>query len=202
MKIETPATHKPGRSFAFTLIELLVVIAIIAILAALFLSLGGSASVKKKISRVKVELAQITTMIDSYHEKLGYYPPDNPGKPALNSLYYELSGTRRDGLNYWQLDGPHFIPSSDVFTVFGVRGFVNSSTDPSEVGSFAKGLRLSQTNILAGAVMLVVPVDGPLPGINTWRYVSTNPTNNPNGYDLWAEIVISGKTYIIGNWKN
>ena len=205
MKTETPATPDRQRSFAFTLIELLVVIAIIAILAALFLSLGGSASRKKKIARVKVELIQITTMIDSYREKLGYYPPDNPGNPALNSLYYELSGTVRDGLDYQPLDGSPSIPSNNVFTVFGVRGFVNSSTDRSEVQSFAKGLRLSQFKGItnpANAQVLSVPVDGALPGVNTWHYRSSNPTYNPNGYDLWAEIVIGGETHIIGNWKH
>lgn len=40
------------------------------------------------------------------------------------------------------------------------------------------------------------------PGLNPWRYVSTNPTNNPNSFDLWAEIVVKGERRIIGNWKN
>lgn len=52
------------------------------------------------------------------------------------------------------------------------------------------------------------------PGLNPWRYVSTNPTNNPNSFDLWAEIPLRVDlirdtpplqwriTYkIIGNWK-
>ena len=209
MKIETPATYKPGRPFAFTLIELLVVIAIIAILAALFLSLGSSTSVKKKLARVKVELTQITTMIDSYHEKLGYLPPDNPNNPALNTLFYELSGSTFTGGSYTPLDGSPAISSNNLYAVFGMRGLANSSSDSSEVRSFSKGLRSSQvawfTNHPAfptKANMLSVPVTGAQPGVNTWRYVSTSPTNNPNGYDLWAEIVIGGKTYLIGNWKN
>ena len=209
MKIETPATPDLRRASAFTLIELIVVIAIIAILAALFLSLGGSTSVKKKLARVKVELTQITTMIDSYHEKLGYYPPDNPGNPGLNTLYYELAGSTFTGGSYTPLDGSPAISSNNLYAVFGMRGLANSSSDSSEVRSFAKGLRPSQvawfTNHPAfptKANMLSVPVDGTQPGVNTWRYLSSNPTYNPNAYDLWAEIVISGKTYIIGNWKN
>ena len=212
MKIEAPATLNSRRSFAFTLIELLVVIAIIAILAALFLALGGSTSVKKKLARVKVELTQITTMIDSYHEKLGYYPPDNPdnrGNPGLNTLYYELSGSTFSGGNYTPLDGSPAISSNNLYAVFGMRGLANSSSDPSEVRSFSKGLRSSQvawfTNHPAfptKANMLSVPVDGPQSGVNTWRYLSSNPIYNPNGYDLWADIVIGGKTYLIGNWKN
>ncbi len=40
------------------------------------------------------------------------------------------------------------------------------------------------------------------PGLNPWRYVSTNPTNNPGRYDLWAELPSGrgGNVLIIGNW--
>ena len=38
-------------------------------------------------------------------------------------------------------------------------------------------------------------------GLNPWRYVSSNPTNNPGSFDLWAEIVVKGQKKIIGNWK-
>ena len=37
--------------------------------------------------------------------------------------------------------------------------------------------------------------------INPWRYVVSNPSNNPKTYDLWAEVLIGDNTYIIGNWK-
>lgn len=38
------------------------------------------------------------------------------------------------------------------------------------------------------------------PGLNPWRYVSTNPTNNPGRFDLWAEIRDKNRTNIVGNW--
>ena len=47
--------------------------------------------------------------------------------------------------------------------------------------------------------------DHPVPsnkGLNPWRYVSTNPTNNAGGFDLWAEIPVGrDRVKIIGNWK-
>ncbi len=47
--------------------------------------------------------------------------------------------------------------------------------------------------------------DHPVPsnrGLNPWRYVSTNPTNNPGSFDLWAEIPVGASgVKIIGNWK-
>lgn len=39
------------------------------------------------------------------------------------------------------------------------------------------------------------------PGLNPWHYVSSNPTNNPGTFDLWAEVKVKGKTKIYGNWK-
>ncbi len=38
--------------------------------------------------------------------------------------------------------------------------------------------------------------------VNPWRYVSSNPTNNPATFDLWAEVIIRGQRRVIGNWKN
>ena len=78
---------------AFTLIELLVVIAIIGVLASLTVGLSSVASRKSKESRVRGELDKLATAIDNYKAALGTYPPDNPGKPWLNQLFYELSGT-------------------------------------------------------------------------------------------------------------
>src|SRR5260221_3678739 len=89
----------------FTLIELLVVIAIIAILAAMVIPISGAVSVFKTKSRTKAELAEIETAIESYKAKLGHYPPDNSGNPALNQLYYELVGTTNDGRAFRTLDG-------------------------------------------------------------------------------------------------
>ena len=33
------------------------------------------------------------------------------------------------------------------------------------------------------------------------RYVSTNPTNNHDSYDLWVEMSIQGKLYRVSNWN-
>ena len=39
------------------------------------------------------------------------------------------------------------------------------------------------------------------PEINPWRYNSTNPTNNPGGFDLWVDIYVGGKTQRVSNWS-
>src|ERR1035437_9218583 len=69
----------PRSSRAFTLIELLIVIGVIAILAALtFPAVQG---VKRSTIRTRArnEMTQLETAIERFQQKLGFYPPDNPG---------------------------------------------------------------------------------------------------------------------------
>lgn len=40
------------------------------------------------------------------------------------------------------------------------------------------------------------------PQLNPWRYVSSNPTNNPGKFDLWAEYIENNQKKIIGNWRH
>lgn len=42
----------------------------------------------------------------------------------------------------------------------------------------------------------------PNPYPNPWRYVSSNPTNNPGEFDLWVDIAVGGKTNRISNWSD
>jgi len=38
------------------------------------------------------------------------------------------------------------------------------------------------------------------PNFNPWRYACPG-TNNPNSYDLWVQLVISGRTNLVCNWS-
>jgi prepilin-type N-terminal cleavage/methylation domain-containing protein len=184
------------RRSAFTLIEMLVVIAIIAILAALIvggLSRSGGAKVR---SRVLTEVAGLVTAIGQYHKEHGYYPQDNRNDSALSPLYHELTMTS--------------IP--DNFTNdFGVTGIANLGT---KAQNFHKNLRPSGFAVYkrngpgVESFLLAVPYKGPNPirgadgdQINPWHYRSSKPVHNPDSFDLWAEVVVGGKTNIIGNWK-
>jgi prepilin-type N-terminal cleavage/methylation domain-containing protein len=220
------AHHSRNRLVAFTLIELLVVIAIIGILAGLIVGLSGLASRKMRESRIRTELNQLVTAIESYHARFGHYPPDhvvsrNPVvvDPVLNPLFYELGGTLVDNTTkeFRAVEGGGFLNAAAVNTVFGVDGFVNASTDPKQVKRFVnfKAKQYDKPSN-SNAELLVVPVPWPLklpppahtvpavqfkPGMNPWRYVCTNPTNNPTTFDLWAEYVDGQRTRIICNWS-
>ena len=122
----------------------------------------------------------------------------------------------------------------DVVTkVFGRDGFVNAGQDRRRLHStsFRDGQHASLLDpatkkpvvdiLVVGAPFPTSYLEYPIkkidrngiqldaPTVNPWRYVSTNPTNNPTTYDLWAEVPVRDKDAvggyrmrIIGNWKN
>jgi prepilin-type N-terminal cleavage/methylation domain-containing protein len=145
--------------------------------------------------------------------------------PALtNQLFYELIGTTNIG----SATSPIFLTLDNSCTntggaaqqFFGVSGFMNCSRGNSEdavpAQTFLPALRPSQTAVLtAGQNAIIIlstsassdPTYQPLPGVTTqagftanpWRYVYPG-INNPKSYDLWLQIEVGNKTYLICNW--
>jgi prepilin-type N-terminal cleavage/methylation domain-containing protein len=204
--------RRPGTRRAFTLIELLVVISIMALLAALVIGLAKYAAEHKKITRVTADLAKWAGMIDNYHDKLGFYPPCNPASPygpAVTPLFYELAGCDLSGTTYTTLTTRDTIDKPTVQAAFLLGGLANAATEQGEATSFGRKIQAADliAVTLPGLSVPIklpwVPVTGPPPygSTNTWHYNSVQPQHNPNSYDLWAELLIGGKTNIIGNWK-
>ncbi len=215
---------------AFTLIELLVVISIIAVLAAFTIPVLNTVARKKVLDRTRAEMAQIETAIDSYKAAYGFYPPSNPkylpnnsttwDQAMISPLYFELLGTTNNNGTYYTLDGSASIGADplNMQSAFGVSGFVNSSKtgaaeDAPAARNFLPALNSnrfsSASNNTVVATVFVASVGGPdvkyhpfhdTPGFNPWRYVSPG-VNNPNSYDLWVQLVISGKTNLVCNWS-
>jgi prepilin-type N-terminal cleavage/methylation domain-containing protein len=222
-----PFFPRPQLSTGFTLIELLVVIAIMAALAALLLPVAGAVKKHQYINNAQAEMAKLETAIDRYKAAYGFYPPDNhlsstnPG--VVNQLYYELVGTTntaavRGDPNYYPLDGQGVnLSGSYVSQAFGVGGFLNCSKsgggeDATVAKDFLPDLKPNQTTVISNKVqvtILITAVGGPdttyqplgVQDKNPWRYISSNPTNNPGSYDLWVQLSIAGKTHLICNWN-
>jgi len=149
-----------------------------------------------------------------------------PQSPAmLNQLYYELSGTSTpdNGTTFVTLGGSTAMQSTTILggsvnTAFGVGGFINCTKGGTEDTSAAKNFLLSLstkqyyypvTNNGIPTTILVTSVGGPddnytplnASGLNPIRYAAPNPTNNNAGsYDLWVQLSISGKKYLVCNW--
>jgi len=201
---------------AFTLVELLTVIAIIGVLAAFILAVAGGVKKTEYISTATAQMNKIEAALERYKSQYGTYPPSGTNV-LVNPLYYELVGTSHTntanpGL-FTTLDGN----ANGDPTFFGMSGFINcdksgsggdngavavdflAELKPNELGSVSNN---TTTNFL-----LVVSVGGPdvgygpAYGYNPWRYAYPG-TNNPNSYDLWAQLVINQKTNLICNWSS
>jgi prepilin-type N-terminal cleavage/methylation domain-containing protein len=207
---------KTNSQSAFTLIEMLTVIVIIGLLAGLVSGLVGITGKKNKLTRTTTELNALKSAIETYKAKKGFYPPDNPLDSASNQLYYELVGCIAQGGNtFVTLDGQDTVTKATLQTLPGgkVEGIVNScvtsnkNDDGYNVEAFLKDATSTkiQTISVAGNSfkLLAVTVDGvgATPNFNLWHYVSSHATNNPDGFDLWAEIVVAGRTNTICNWS-
>jgi prepilin-type N-terminal cleavage/methylation domain-containing protein len=145
-------------------------------------------------------------------------------------LYYELMGTKNTNPNnpglgtYQTLDGSVSILGTDLTTApapgpLGVGGFINYAKpgaieDVIAAKNFLPGLKANQigypvTNLSYPTIALAViitAVGGPDPGTaplgtaNPWRYVNPG-VNNPQSYDLWVQLDVSGKTNLVCNWN-
>jgi len=214
-----------GAATAFTLIELLAVIAIIAIIATMVVSMSKYASQIKTKSRVTTELSGLKTMIESYHSKLGFYPPDNgllatstnstyDGLAATNPLFYELTGvTNTSGNSKFLVYNVNHSPTAPIVlasaysNVFGQRGGV-ANADPTDPQDFYQPGPTPQecapyyqngTEVIYG---LMVPAQLVANNTNNfWHYdASSAYRHNMNSFDLWAEYVVGSKYFTNGNW--
>jgi len=206
-------------ALAFTLVELLVVIAIVGLLSALVLGVGNAAIKQMKRSKVKAQLNELVTAIESYKQKFGNYPPDNTNNYARNSLYYELMGAiyNPGAQTFSTVDGSSTMGTVAVQTTFGRDGFLHAFENPKDIKPLFELKSTDQKKKIwevANNCVYVLAVTVPgnptneLTGagnikINPWRYdASSTNRHNPGSYDLWAEVQIGDTTEIIGNWKS
>jgi prepilin-type N-terminal cleavage/methylation domain-containing protein len=207
------ALSRASAGFGFTLIELLIVIAIIAILAAMIIPISGAVTRNRIKAKARTELENIATAIDLYKAKFGHYPPDNSLRPDVNQLYFELKGTTLTNGTYATLDNSAQVAISALPLVFGpgVGGFINTTRtgagdESQSATSFLNNLKPDETVTVTNpppdtrAKFLVAAVPNPKGAINYFSYVSSSPTNNPNSYDLWVDVIINGKTNRLSNW--
>jgi hypothetical protein len=109
------------------------------------------------------------------------------------ALYYELTGTE---------------PTNAVaaaYAALGVTGIANTDATTQKGQNFHPNLKPSgfaPWPAMPNVLLLVVPSRGPSGDYNPWHYNSSSPEHNTETFDLWAEVIIDGKTNTIGNWKD
>ncbi|MDR3457810.1 MAG: type II secretion system protein [Verrucomicrobiae bacterium] len=137
----------------------------------------------------------------------------------MSQLYYELSGTTNDGVSFVTLDGSDSVPvngAKNVMAAYGVGGFINCSKGSGDETVPAKNflLSLSSKQVFRGYTnngpitsMLVTSVNGPDDTYTPLNARDANPVrylypgiNNPTSYDLWVQLQVGGKKYLVCNW--
>ena len=207
---------------AFSLIELLVVIGVIIALAGLTFPVVNAVKRAQAIKRGQAELAAVEMAIQAYKEKLGYFPPDNAPNWYTNQLYYELLGCKFNGAAFQVLDGSALIPSSQVNNAFPtVQGIMNSAKSGGDevapATKFFPNLKPNQfltldvqgkNGTVKGVNLLGVGMSGgyTLSGtaggeLTPFGYCSSNPRHNSKTFDVWVDILVSGKTNRLCNWS-
>ena len=155
-------------------------------------------------------------------------------RPEAPALWYVNAATGADP-NYHPLDGQgQDLSGANVSQAFGVGGFMNcgksgGGEDASVAKDFLPDLKQRQIGVVTnsaggggnavGVTVLITAVGGPdttykplgVQDKNPWRYISSNPTNNPGSYDLWVLLSIGATTnlnthtygplYLICNWS-
>jgi prepilin-type N-terminal cleavage/methylation domain-containing protein len=208
---------------AFTLIEMLVVIAVISVLAAMIFPVTKAVNRNKIRNKARTEMSQVEGYIANYKLKLGHNPPDSTLDPRINQLFYELLGTTNaptgGGTLFSTLDQSALITGAQLNTLFGVTGLANSregaqSDEGRTAVKFIPTVKDGQYLIVTNGNGVAFSVLGttlegpfmlrsgqpPYSRINPFRYNSSNPTNNPNSFDLWVDVIVDGKTNRISNW--
>ena len=78
----------------------------------------------------------------------------------------------------------------------GVSSSGGCQTDP------ATGLRVLVCSFKWPPGVVVPPLSGFVSNYCAWRYNSSSPVKNPRSYDLWADLLIDGKTNRLCNWSS
>jgi prepilin-type N-terminal cleavage/methylation domain-containing protein len=221
-------TQSFPRRLAFTLIELLVVMAVIAVLAAMIFPAAAIVKRKSAEKRIQTMLDSVASAIETYYANVKVYPPENPINPALgyvsaperNTLFYELSGVQLVDNKYQPTGGQGSISDANLrnflqigATEFGMVNLARGSGDEVQAAqNCISGIRPTQyLEVTEGGVnvmVLGVSDAGPLMfkdanerPINPFRYASTRATNNVGRFDLWVDVIISGRTNRFSNWS-
>ncbi len=211
--------------------QILLVLAVLVVLGAggwagfqLVASQRHAARVRLAMQRVvdgiRAERAQLESAIEAYRKALGHYPPDHvlSRQPLVvdgvtNQLFYEISGTVfNPASRRFECERCTAVSSRTLAAYFHVEQFSNVVTAPAVARSF-----LPATDVFIGELTGKIPGlktfgYAPLPEevdpetanefvISPWRYVTTQPTNNPGRFDLWIEVNVNDQHLVVGNWK-
>ena len=177
------------------------------------------ASLPKVCAGIRDQRRVLVNAIEAYKTQFGFYPPDHvvSRQPLVvdaitNTLLYELAGVTYDPTNKeFQVGHLERADAKYVKEFFQCDGFKNCAENSNEVKHFLpdENPPVRQLHDDPDVFALSFPlyseaVDPQVMWefqVSSWRYISSNPTNNAGKFDLWIELKTKNQTVTIGNWK-
>lgn len=176
------------RRRGFTLIELLIVIVVIGILVGLLSLAVGQALSKAKVTRIKVELDQLSTAMDRLSADYGGYPPNVmtmtvPSKATLGTS----TELQKQFVRFIRKAFPRWIGQYEntADPARGLKDLLLEATDSPDVLTITSPPSTSQANIddLDQAEILVFFLGG-IPIRRLTNPNAVNPTWDDIGFEL------------------
>jgi hypothetical protein len=175
---------------------------------------GVDRAVPVVLAAMRGQRQALADAIAAYRLHLGFYPPAGKGGSAsglVNPLFYELSGTRRDETRQRVFDPTQKEPIqvAEMEKIFGMERFSNSLPFPNWPTNFLADKQLSKKSLFPGGETFGVGLNesGAVPDdavddfkISPWRYTTAPAVHNPGQFDLWIELDVRGRHYVVGNW--
>jgi hypothetical protein len=177
-----------------------------------------AAATPKVCAGIRDQRRAVVSAIEAYKAHFGSYPADNVISrqplvvdPVNNPLLYELAGVVSNSVKAtFDLAGLEPAETSYVLEFFHSKGFKNSNDKPDGLKRFLEDEHLPARQLhddpdvfALGFTRLYQDLDDDVVWefqVSPWRYVSSNPTNNPGRFDLWIEVQTKAQSITIGNW--
>jgi hypothetical protein len=164
------------------------------------------------LAELRSQRDRLLGAIERYHAHFGYYPPNRSTNLAeraiMNPLYYELVGTQwnSDFQAYRIPTAKATIEPETMERFFAMKSFSNSLSHPFWPTNFIEGLALVGREENDVALMsynapedISSEVDAEFT-VSAWRYAADPALRNPGKFDLWIEVEVLGRRFVINNW--
>ena len=164
------------------------------------------------LAEARRQREELVGAIEAYRKVYGIYPPTiaagDKMPPGVNSLFYELVGTRHDDKleHFYDPTQKESLGGGDLARTFGIKQFTNTLPFPEWPEDFLSKRQLSKKEFNEGSGIFGVGFnESEIPAevsedfaISPWRYAAKPSGNGAGAFDLWLEVDVLGQHYTVG----
>lgn len=173
---------------------------------------AASQAIPIYLDELKMQMERLSGVIEKYRTQFGFYPANRSANGTnlarVNPLYYELVGTRWS-TNYQTFEIPtakQTITPDRMEAIFGIRSFSNTAMFPAWPTNFITEVSFPRREENEISLVGSSPPDAMTEEvesaftISSWRYAADPAEHNRGKFDLWIEVDVSGKRFVVKNW--